>query len=160
MEMLFVNNAFVVIKIFGAETNVCSISTAAPPPISHPCLGHAGNLLLPFLPNIYGNQPNTVRPHTLHASYNACYTEVFHVLWYFWCGSDWWKNVVQRWWIPAGPPHQVIKRWAGTKPQINPPLLHLHYQQLTMVMMKTALQKGKTQSLRSRFYQCSILFQY
>ena len=43
-----------------------------------------------------------------------------------------------------GAPQQVIKRWAGTKPQINPPLLHLHYQQLTMVMMKTALQKGKT----------------
>ena len=113
--MLFVNNAFVVIKIFGAETNVCSISTAAPPPISHPCLGHAGNLLLPFLPNIYGNLPNTVRSHTLHASYNACYTEVFHVLWYFWCGSDWCGKM---WYYDGefllGAPQQVIKRWAAT----------------------------------------------
>ena len=114
--MLFVNNTFVVIKIFGAETNVCSISTAAPPPISHPCLGHAGNLLLPFLPNIYGNQANTVlQSHTLHASYNACYTEVFHVLWYFWCGSDWCGKM---WYYDGefllGAPQQVIKRWAAT----------------------------------------------
>ena len=54
---------------------------------------------------------------------------MFHVLWYFWscfrlvCGKMWNQDGE----FLLGAPQQVIKRWVGTKPQINPPLLHLHY---------------------------------
>ena len=92
-------------------TNVCSNSSTAAPHISHPSLGHAGNLRARFLPNIYGNQANT----TCNPIYNMHTTSVPHVLWYFWCGSDW-KNVVQRWWIPAGggtPSDKKVGCWGG-----------------------------------------------
>ena len=50
------------------------------------------------------------------------------------CGISGVAQIGKMWYndgeFQLGAAHQVIKRWAGTKPQINLPLLHLHYQQL------------------------------
>ena len=83
---------------------------------------------------------------------------MFHVLWYFWsclrlvCGKMWNQDGE----FLLGAQQQVIKRWAGTKPQINPPLLHLHYPTTKHDrdedgFREASITKGKPQSVKSRF---------
>ena len=86
------------------------------------------------------------------------------------CGISGVAQIGKMWYndgeFQLGAAHQVIKRWAGTKPQINLPLLHLHYQQLLPMVIhydhdfleRSIPNKSKKRSLISKLLPISKIY--